>query len=84
MASYIVNAAGTELIAVTEKNMPSGMAVQYAWEKCNESIDAAREFNLVNASNGKISNAKKWAEIERRNGFEVRATEINDREFFLD
>ena len=81
--SYIINTAGTELIAQTSEKLESGLVVQYAWRKAPEEIDATREANLVNAQHGKISNAKKWAAVERRLGFQVLAVKINQREFHL-
>ena len=84
MASYIINAAGTELIAVTTANLPSGTEVQYAWQKSEEALNADRKFNLVNARHGKISTAKKWENIARHQEYPDSATEINPGEFFLD
>lgn len=78
--SFIIR--NNELIAETKGDFKSGEEVFFAYEKCEEAIDANREFNLVNQRTGKISNAKKW---ERKAKFCLHlplAIEINKWEFF--
>ena len=53
--------------------------VMFSYVKTEEDIDANREFNLVNAQHGKISNAKKW---EKSECFDL-GKEINDDEYFV-
>lgn len=59
-------------------------ACRYAFQRCSEEIDANREWNLVNASWGKISSAKKWQSWESDNGFDLSvAQEVNHGEFYI-
>ena len=53
--------------------------VMFSYVKTKEDIDANREFNLVNAQHGKISNAKKW-ESAKYYDF---GKEINKDEYFI-
>lgn len=58
---------------------------KYGFEKAAEAINANRQWNLVNARNGKISNAVKWEGWERTNNTILPfATQINPGEFFVD
>lgn len=75
--AYIVK--NNEVIATVNTELKSGVRVEYAHSKCAESIDASREFNLVNSSYGKISRAKKWD----KEHVESHAVEINSNEFFV-
>lgn len=81
--SYIISYHGT-LVAKTSETLKSGAHVTFGGLRVAEEIDASREWNLINGQPGKISNAKKWAEVERRRPESIRATQINDGEFFLD
>lgn len=82
--SYIISNDGKNLIAKTSEALSSGVTVRWSWNSTVEAINAARDLNLVNATTAKISNAKKWAEVDRNNGFETRATQINPGEFLID
>lgn len=57
---------------------------RYGWERCKEELNANREWNLVNARKGKISNNVKWQEWEARNDVLLPvAEEMNEREFLI-
>lgn len=79
--SYIISNHG-ELIAKTEAHLPSAASVRYGQERSREEIDANREYNLVNAKDGKISNAKRW-DAEYRNSEAGMAVELNPGEFLV-
>lgn len=64
--SYIVSLKSDYLIACTIGNHKSGPC-KYSTQKTRESMDANRDFLLVNAIKGKISNAKRWEKIAREN-----------------
>ncbi len=77
--AYIIN--NNNLIAIVDTELKNGASVQFASSKCVESINAAREFNLVNAKSGKISRAAKWGkQAAICNYF---GTEINPSEFYI-
>jgi hypothetical protein len=81
MASYIIKKG--ELIAKLSVERKSGELVRFSDVTCEEKINAAREFNLVNAQTGRISNAANWNHIYRKSeGVEI-ATEINPGEYKL-
>jgi hypothetical protein len=62
----------------------SGQKVAYSFRRCREGIDANRSWNLVNAKEGKISydlkNLKKWTRSKEM----YFATEINEKEFYIE
>ena len=74
--AYIIR--NGEVIAETKTELKNGASVKYAFEKCEEALNANREFNLVNARTAKISRNKKWA-----NKTQDFANEINSGEFFI-
>ncbi len=77
-SAYIIK--NDTLIASVNTDLKNGSSVCYAYNKCEEAIDASRDFNLVNARIGKISRAKKWA----KKSWEVEsAIEINKGEFLI-
>lgn len=78
--SYIVSGA-TLIARVPARN--SGEVVKFASTSSAEVINASREKNLVNASTGKISNAKKWTAVYAKTEDVARAVEINPGEFLL-
>lgn len=79
--AYII--ADNEIIAVVNTNLKNGESISYSKTKAEEAINAAREFNLVNASTGKISRATKW-DGKARKMYEVDSgEEINEREFWI-
>jgi len=79
MPSFII--ANNALVAQCREFHASGEVVRFSAQLCAEKIDASREFNLVNARAGKISNAKKWAAVASRiEDIEI-ARQINPGEF---
>jgi hypothetical protein len=70
-----------ELVATTSKNLKSGAVVSAAYKSTDESINANRDTNLVNAFNATVSNAKKWSS----KACECTAISVNDSddEFLL-
>lgn len=82
--SYIIK--NGQIAAVTSGTFASGKSVSFSARRTAESLDANREFNLVNASTGKISNAKKWDAEFARMAECMSAVEINgagSRQFYL-
>lgn len=81
--SYII--ANGAIIAKIEAPMKSGTEVRFSRDRCEEALDAAREWNLVNARPGRIGNGaawdRKWARTEGA-ACEY-ATEINPGDFFI-
>ncbi len=80
--SYIINAA-KEIVATTVSFVKSGTKVQFSSQTCEESINAARAYNLVNANAGVISNSARIGQLAARMEYVPLAQEINEREFFL-
>ena len=80
--SYILNAA-KEIVATTSNFIKSGTQVKFSSQTCEECINAARAYNLVNASTGIISNASKYARIAARQEYIPLAEEINENEFLV-
>jgi len=54
--SYLIQ--NGQLVARTEENLKSGEEVRFSNTKTKDSINANREFSLVNAEYVKVSNAK--------------------------
>jgi len=79
--AYII--ANDEVVAQVFTSLRSGASVRWACAKVSEKIDAAREWNLVNAEVGKISRAKKWESIYARTPDECIGVEVNFREFHV-
>ena len=71
-----------ELICYCETNLKNGEIVEYSYQKSEESINANRDFNLVNARTAKISRAKKWLKIYEKSIVDS-AIEINEGEFYV-
>lgn len=63
--SYLIRDG--EPVAQIGKGYKSGAVVRYAYDSCDETMDADREVNLVNTRTAFISNA----------------TEVNDGEFLV-
>lgn len=79
--AYIIK--NNQIIAEVKTELKNGESVRFAYQKTRESIDANREFSLVNARDGKISRAKKWLkEAEKRYQTDY-AIEINEGEFCI-
>lgn len=57
--SYLINSNG-KLVAATSETLKSGSIVKVGYHKVKEEIDANRDYNLLNAFDCKVSNAKKW------------------------
>lgn len=77
-AAYIIN--NNTVIATVNTELKNGSFVKFSNKKIIESINASREFNLVNAQTGKISRTKKW---EREGCLAQSAIEINKGEFYI-
>jgi len=58
--SYLIS-NGQLICTVSDRK--SGDVI-FSYSKVYENLDANREFNLVNAKDGKISNAKKWRFVD--------------------
>ena len=71
-----------EYIATVKTSLKNGSVVEFSTTSCEESIDAAREKNLVNARAAKISRAKKW-DNSLKLKTETYADEINEGEFLV-
>ena len=80
--SYIINAK-KEIVATTTNFIKSGTPVQFSSQVCEESINADRDHNLVNASTGVISNSAKIGHLAARMEYVPMAQEINKREFLV-
>lgn len=74
--------SNNEIIAQVTTDLKNQASVIFANQKAKEEINANREYNLVNASHGKISRAKKWFDKARSQDVNF-ATEINTGEFLI-
>lgn len=72
--SYLIK--NDEVIATTSETLKSGQVVQAAWDTTEESINADRDVNLVNAFDVKVSNAKKW-DTDENNFLKASAIAVN-------
>ena len=79
--SYII--ANGSIIAKINAELASGTEVTFSRQRCEESINAAREWNLVNAQAGKIGNGAKWDAKWAKSEDGRFATEINSGEYFI-
>ena len=77
--SYIIK-DGTPIAYIKNEKARS---VRASYTCARESVDANREWNLVNAFEAKISNAQKWESWEKRNGLLPLASIINDNEVLI-
>lgn len=79
--------ANNSIIAKVSGSAAAGSSVRYSSQRCEEAIDASREWTLVNASCGKISDAVKWHKAwDRMCGEEQcdkHAVEINPGEYYI-
>lgn len=83
MNAYIVKDG--EIVCSVKTELKNGTKVIYSWNRCDEKINASREFNLVNARTGKISRAKKYDQYRMEfSSAACLATEINPGEFYLE
>lgn len=76
--------ANNEVIAQVETGLAAGELVSFGFFKVEECMNANRQWNLVNASNGKISRAQKWVKkfVAQAEGRRF-GKEINPGEFFI-
>jgi len=58
MKAYIVQ--NQVIIAYVNTDLKVFTVVDFSGHRCSESIDANREFNLVNAKSGRIARGAKW------------------------
>ena len=81
--SYII--ANGNIVAKINAELASGTEVTFSRQRCEEAINASREWNLVNANRGKIGNGAAWDRKWQRMCVEQCdfATEINPGEFFV-
>jgi hypothetical protein len=82
--AYILNTDGTP-VAITNTNLRGGAIVRWGWQRCEERLNPNREWNLVNARNGKISRAKRhdselvpWAVELSPSNFYIAEVTIDD------
>lgn len=79
--SYII--ANNVIVAKINAELASGTEVMFSKARTEEAVNAAREFNLVNAQRGKIGNGAKWDAKWVKTEDCYFATEINPGEFFI-
>ena len=75
--------ANNSIVAKISGSAVAGQSVRYSSQRCEEAIDASREWNLVNASYGKLSDATKWHKAWSRVEDCCYAVEINPGEYFI-
>lgn len=80
--SYLISTQTNEIVAITHEALKSGEIVSAAYSKTQESVNANRDCNLVNAFDCKVSNAEKWEKLAEVQVVEF-ATQINENEFFI-
>ena len=80
--AYIVT-LDNKLVCRVKTDLPSGAVVEYSTQKCENALNANIEYDLVNASKGKISRAKKWYKEFHKTEDMLRGEEIHDRIFYL-
>jgi hypothetical protein len=61
--AFIIAKIGNKNVPIAKiiTDLQSGETIEYSYQRVSESVDARREYNLVNASSAKISRAKKYA-----------------------
>jgi len=74
--SYLIR--NNEVVAETSETYKSGAIVEYSHDVVEEKINAAREYNLLNARTAKISNAEKWGKGSQLYSQRRLAKAIND------
>lgn len=79
--SFIIH--NGRLIAKTPRQIKSGTPVIFSTQRVEERINADRDWNLLNASHGKVSNDKKWDEKYMKSEGCFTAEEINYLEFLV-
>jgi len=77
--SYIIK-DGTPIAYIKNEHARS---VRASYTCAREAVDANREWNLVNAFEAKISNAKRWESWEKRNGLLPLASLINEDDVLI-
>lgn len=81
ISSFIIN-DGTPVARISE-TATAGVC-RYSRQRCKEALNTNRDWNLVNARKGTVSNAARWQNWELRNNVLLPfAEEINEREFFV-
>lgn len=75
--------ANNSIIAKINAPAEVGASVKFSSQRCEEAINASREWNLVNARDGKISDAAKWHKVWARMEESRAAVEINPGEFYI-
>ena len=78
--AFIVS--NNEIVAQVTTDLNNQATVIFSNKKAKEEINANREYNLINASHGKISRAKKWFNKAKTQDVNF-ATEINIGEFLI-
>lgn len=78
--SYLINAKTNELVAFTAMKLKSGQLVDASFCRSENAINADRDWDLVNAIECKVSNAKKF-EVESK--LAPCCIEINCNEFYI-
>lgn len=74
--------SNNEIIAQVTTDLKNQSAVTFSTQKVKEEINANREWNLLNAANGKISRAKKWFDKSKTQDVNF-GTELNEGEFLI-
>ena len=75
--------ANNSIIAKISDASQVGESVKFSSQRCEAAINASRAWNLVNARNGKISDAAKWHKVWDRMADCRYAVEINPGEYFI-
>ena len=60
MYNSVILSSENEIVAFVKTDLKSGASVKYSTQISKEALNADREFNLINASAGRISKAKKY------------------------
>ena len=82
MNSFIITLDGKELVSEIPENISSGTLVKCAYHSSEDTANAIRTTNLVNAFNCKISHAVKWNKVNRSESYGT-AIKTNLHEYLL-
>lgn len=81
--AYIVK--NGKVICALDTDLSDGEEILYAFKRAKETINANRQYNLVNALTGQISREKKYDKSYKEGNYFVWcAEELNPREFYIE
>ena len=78
--SYLINVKTNEIVTYTNKELKSGELVLVSFDRTRNNLSANRDWDLVNAIECKVSNAKKWA---KESNYADSCVELKDNEFYI-